>query len=84
MFVFNCTIDENRLASLSKSNSKKLSKQNQKTKNNKRFKTAELDAEEETTEEILRPVLCNECGTELGVYEPQEELYHFVNILASH
>jgi len=32
----------------------------------------------------LRPVLCNECGTELGVYEPQEELYHFVNILASH
>lgn len=88
MFVFNCTIDENRIASVT--NSQKSSKQKKK-KNNKRFKTNESNptanedgTEQETNDEILRPVLCSECGTGLGVYEPKEELYHFSNILASH
>jgi hypothetical protein len=87
MFVFNCTIDENRIAPISKSNSQKSSKQ--KKKNNKRFKTDEHnptnnEEEQESNDEILRPVLCSECGTELGVYESKEELYHFANVLASH
>jgi hypothetical protein len=88
MFVFNCTIDENRIAHLSKSNSQKSLKQKKKN-NNKRFKIDEHnpinnEEEQESNEEILRPVLCSECGTELGVYEPNEELYHFANVLASH
>jgi hypothetical protein len=85
MFVFNCTIDENRIASVSKSNSQKSSKEKKKN-NNKRFKTDESNPvnDEESNDEILRPVLCSECATELGVYEPKEELYHFANVLASH
>ena len=86
MFVFNCTIDENRLAAASKS-SQKSSKQKKKN-SNKRFKTDEQDpidtADASNDSEILRPILCSECGTELGVYEPSEELYHFANVLASH
>jgi hypothetical protein len=88
MFVFNCTIDENRIAPMSTSNSQKSSKQKKKT-NNKRFKTGDHDSvnneeEQESIDEILRPVLCSECGTELGFYEPKEELYHFANVLTSH
>lgn len=87
MFVFNCTIDENRLAASSKS-SKKSAQQKKKT-SNKRFKTDEqnpIDNEDGSANdnEILRPVLCSECGTDLGAYEPTEELYHFANVLASH
>jgi hypothetical protein len=88
MFVFNCTIDENRTAPVPKSNSQKSSKQ-KKNNSNKRFKTDEStslnnEEEQESNDDILRPVLCSECGTELGVYEPKEELYHFANVLASH
>lgn len=78
MFVFNCTIDENRLATTSKSSKQK------KKNTNKRFKTDEADESIDHPTEILRPVLCSECGTELGIYEPAEELYHFANVLASH
>jgi hypothetical protein len=89
MFVFNCTIDESRTAPVPKSNSQKSSKQKKKN-SNKRFKTDESnpvndeEEEQESNDDILRPVLCSECGTELGVYEPKEELYHFANVLASH
>ena len=87
MFVFNCTIDENRIAPSSKTSSKKSTKQ-QKKNTNKRFKTDDnpvnTEEEQETQDDILRPVLCSECGTELGVYEPKDELYHFANVLASH
>ncbi|CAF0979542.1 unnamed protein product [Adineta steineri] len=90
MFVFNCTIDQNRVASVFTSNSQKSAKQKKKNNKNKRFKTDDqnsIDNEEtehENQDEILRPLLCSECGTELGAYEPKEELYHFANVLASH
>jgi hypothetical protein len=89
MFVFNCAIDQNRTAPQSKTNSKKSSQQKKKN-NNKRFKTDDDNShdnekeEDESQDDILRPVLCSECGTELGVYEPKEELYHFANVLTSH
>ena len=87
MFVFNCTIDENRIAPVSLSNSERASKK-KKQSHYKRFKTdqsnASKDEGQEEEEDILRPVLCTECGTELGAYEPKEELYHFSRILASH
>ncbi|UJR23825.1 hypothetical protein I4U23_026801 [Adineta vaga] len=85
MFVFNCTIDENRVAAVAASHNEKSSKQKKK-KNNKRFKTddptsvnTEEDEDQKNNQDILRPVLCSECGTEIGVYEPKEELYHFAN-----
>ncbi len=90
MFVFNCTIDENRTAPAPKSNSQKSAKQKKKNSSNKRFKTDESnpnneeEQEQESNDDILRPVLCSECGTELGVYEPKDELYHFTNTLTSH
>ncbi|CAF0973387.1 unnamed protein product [Rotaria sp. Silwood1] len=88
MFVFNCTIDENRIARVSTVSSQKSLKQKKKN-SNKRFKTDNPDSvndkeEQEIKDDILRPVLCSECGTELGVYEPKDELYHFANVLASH
>ena len=84
--MFHCTIDENRVAPVSSSNSDKASKRTKKKQSDyKRFKTDQSDAlEEEEEEDLLRPVLCSECGTELGVYEAKEELYHFSRILASH
>ncbi|CAF3347811.1 unnamed protein product [Rotaria socialis] len=88
MFVFNCAIDENRPVHVTVANSQKSSKRKKKN-SNKRFKTddplAISDAQEaENEHDILRPVLCSECGTELGAYEPKEELYHFSNVLVSH
>ena len=87
MFVFNCTIDENRIAPVSMAKRQKSFKQ--KKNRNKRLKTDDHDLldnveEQDINNDILRPVLCSECRTELGVYEPKEELYHFVNVLASH
>ena len=29
------------------------------------------------------PALCGSCGVELGVYEPEDELYVFFNVLAT-
>ena len=77
MFVFNCAIDENRPVHVTMANSQKSSKQKKKN-SNKRFKTDDPLAindtpESESEHDILRPVLCSECGTELGVYEPKEE-----------
>lgn len=84
MFVFNCTIDENRVVSLPNASGGKSSKK-KRIHQNKRLKTDESSSTDPTeTEEILRPVLCSECGTEIGVYEPKDELYHFANVLASH
>jgi len=96
MFVFNCTIDENRNVKVSSSDNdnKKSKKKNQRLNSrNKRFKTTENgeqqeqdidDSESNENENQLKPVLCNVCGTELGAYEKTDELYHFYNVLASH
>ena len=90
MFVFNCTIDENRIA-LPTGNTESKSSKKKKNQAAKRFKyddknsvtTANGD-DIQSSQDILRPVLCSECGTEVGVYESKEELYHFANVLASH
>ncbi|KAG5184330.1 E2F-associated phosphoprotein [Tribonema minus] len=34
-------------------------------------------------QEALHPVRCAGCGAELGVYEADEELYHFFNVIAT-
>ncbi|CAF1467594.1 unnamed protein product [Rotaria sordida] len=88
MFIFNCTIDENRIVHVSKTNSQKSLKQKKKN-SNKRFKRDDPEPvntkkEQEVQDDILRPILCSEYGIELDGYEPKEELYHFANVLASH
>ncbi|CAF0839789.1 unnamed protein product [Didymodactylos carnosus] len=100
MFVFNCIIDENRHVKVSSNEEKKNRKMNnisskQSHSRTKRFKTndkqqfsnggIEDDIESLNEQENLpKPVLCSECGTELGAYEKNDELYHFYNVLASY
>jgi hypothetical protein len=60
----------------------------------KKFKKKKISKEESTSQvepsqalkeyDIFRPVTCQICNTEVGVYEEKEELYHFFNVIASH
>jgi len=62
--------------------------------NMKKFKKKKISKEESTSQvepcqalkeyDIFRPVTCQICNTEVGVYEEKEELYHFFNVIASH
>ena len=35
------------------------------------------------SDELFNPVKCDQCGTEIGVFD-KDEVYHFFNIMASH
>lgn len=37
----------------------------------------------EPGQDVFHPVVCCSCGTEIGVYEPQDEVYHFFEVLAT-
>lgn len=43
---------------------------------------AAMDSEH-PEQEIFHPVVCSECSTEIGVFEPKEELFHFFDVLAT-
>ena len=45
--------------------------------------TYDADASGESPEEY-NPVYCSECGTQVGVFSPEEEIYHFFNVIPSH
>lgn len=45
--------------------------------------TYDAEASGESPEEY-NPVYCSECGTQVGVFSPQEEIYHFFNVIPSH
>ncbi|CAI5504551.1 unnamed protein product [Closterium sp. Naga37s-1] len=32
-------------------------------------------------EEVMHPVMCETCGTEVGVFDAMEQVYHFFNVL---
>ena len=67
MFVTNCSVDK----------SQKLKfPLNKKGKGKKAAATS-------GDEEDFHPVKCDQCSTEIGVFD-QEEVYHFFNIVASH
>lgn len=72
MFVMNCSVKMNETLKypLSKAEKKRLSKEQKKN-------ASAMD------EEVYHPVNCDQCSTEVGVYD-KDEVYHFFNIVASH
>lgn len=69
MMVFNCFVREDEQL--------KVASTTKQTKNKKK--------QEPTVEfETFKPVECETCHTEVGVYDPESEIYHFFNVLASH
>lgn len=69
VFVTNCNVDTSRVVSSSAGQHAA----------GKRRRGA---VQEAVVEEVLHPVLCGVCGTELGVRD-DEEVYHFFHCLAS-
>ncbi|XP_072284357.1 E2F-associated phosphoprotein [Pyxicephalus adspersus] len=80
MFVMNCTVNKNEVLKFPEQPMK------HRRRNPKKLKTQSADSASETqnTEtQMYHPVKCNECSTEVAVYD-KEEVYHFFNVLASH
>ncbi|CAF0721082.1 unnamed protein product [Brachionus calyciflorus] len=75
MFVFNCNIKQDEQLKYPKQQNKKQKKKKNET-NDVEMKEEEFD--------IYKPVECNVCKTEVGVYDPVDEMYHFFNVLSSH
>ncbi|XP_068108009.1 E2F-associated phosphoprotein [Hyperolius riggenbachi] len=78
MFVMNCTVNMNEVLKFPELPMK------HRRRNHKKMKTSVADSSSETQNtETYHPVKCNECSTEVAVYD-KEEVYHFFNVLASH
>ena len=75
MFVMNCIEDTDTKLTFPviKSKSKKKGKNNKQTEFNN----------EADPEEVFNPVKCNQCSTQVAMYD-SDEVYHFFNVLASH
>ncbi|NP_001085682.1 E2F-associated phosphoprotein L homeolog [Xenopus laevis] len=79
MFVMNCTVNKQELLRFPVQSSAKNKRQIR-----KKLKRPQTETGTETEEtEMYHPVKCNECSTEVAVYD-KEEVYHFFNVLASH
>ncbi|KAG8449517.1 hypothetical protein GDO86_016239 [Hymenochirus boettgeri] len=77
MFVMNCSVNKEEVLRFPDQISKKNNRRDRK-------KITNPPAQSETeTMEVYHPVKCNECSTEVGVYD-KDEIYHFFNVLASH
>jgi hypothetical protein len=74
--VFNCKIKQDEQLKYPKGEGKSQKKYY------KKKKQEEENAEQEY--DIFKPVSCENCNTEVGVYDEKEELYYFFNVLASH
>ena len=75
MFVMNCKADTTKKLTFPviKSKSKKKRKTDQQSEFNN----------EADPEEIFNPVKCNQCSTQVAMFD-SDEVYHFFNVLASH
>lgn len=67
MFVMNCSVDYSE--NLTYPNFAKSSKK--------------MKQSSEKAKEVYHPVYCNECRTQVAVYD-EEEIYHFFNVLSSY
>ncbi|XP_056402387.1 E2F-associated phosphoprotein [Hyla sarda] len=79
MFVMNCTVNKEEVLKFPEQPMK-----NRRAK--KKLKTPSADSAMETQStavDLYHPVKCNECSTEVAVYD-KDEVYHFFNVLASH
>ncbi|XP_018422550.1 PREDICTED: E2F-associated phosphoprotein isoform X2 [Nanorana parkeri] len=80
MFVMNCTVNKNEVLKFPEQPTK------HRRRNRKKLKvqsTGSASETQNTETEMFHPVKCNECSTEVAVYD-KEEVYHFFNVLASH
>ncbi|XP_040268209.1 E2F-associated phosphoprotein isoform X2 [Bufo bufo] len=80
MFVMNCTVNKEEVLKLPEQPIKNRRRER------KKMKAPSADSAMETQSpdvETFHPVKCNECSTEVAVYD-KEEVYHFFNVLASH
>jgi len=77
MFVMNCSVDTSSSLTfpLTKREQKRLAHQKKKQKETSSFNSDEPD-------EVFKAVKCNECSTQIAVYD-SDEVYHFFNVLAS-
>lgn len=84
MFVSNCKINEEEQLKYPKEEFDSMAL------NSKKFKKNKLKCLKEETDQaakdfdIFKPVMCNICCAEVGVYEVKEEIYHFFNVITSH
>lgn len=49
-----------------------------------KYKKRRRKNEENQQDQVFNSVLCSICGTQVAAYEPEQELYHFYNVVASH
>ena len=79
MFVMNCDVIMDEVLRYEKPKGKSRKKRNKTA--GKLIPAVENDGEPRDQSELYHPVKCNECGTEIAVYD-SDEVYHFFNILA--
>lgn len=80
MFVMNCTVNKEEVLKFPEQPIKN------RRRARKKMKTPSVESTMQTQSkdvEMYHPVKCNECSTEVAVYD-KEEVYHFFNVLASH
>ncbi|XP_069806996.1 E2F-associated phosphoprotein [Dendropsophus ebraccatus] len=80
MFVMNCTVNMEEVLKFPEQPMKNRRRER------KKMKTPSADPAMETQSKevaLYHPVKCNECSTEVAMYD-KEEVYHFFNVLASH
>merc|ERR1712037_976073 len=77
MFVVNCVVDGTQRLKFPLKNNKKR-------KNKRKGKSGDtiLDTINEDDDENYNPVKCEECSTEVGVFD-KDEVYHFFNVIDS-
>ena len=76
MFVMNCTVDKSSKLKFPEQKSAKKSKKAKK-------KVEQAEDTSSGPDELFNPVKCDQCGTEIGVFD-KDEVYHFFNVMASH
>jgi hypothetical protein len=97
MFVFNCKIKQDEILKYplnldleSNVNNNKKKKRNKNNKFEKIKQSGEdemaVDSKQNETQQfdLYKPVVCEICNVEVGVFDDKDELYHFFNVLASH
>ena len=81
MFVMNCEVDSSEVLHYKEpKKKKKIFKRHRKRGQN----SAEEQAATSGEATKYNPVKCSNCKTEVGVYDPSDEIYHFFNIVASY
>ncbi|KAM4690006.1 E2F-associated phosphoprotein [Rhinophrynus dorsalis] len=81
MFVMNCSVNKEEVLRFPDPPPTKNRRRDRKKM--KLPPTDQAPATQNKEEEMYHPVKCNECSTEVAVFD-KEEVYHFFNVLASH